>query len=449
MNVSKRAIPLALLLSGCATYTPRPLETPATTAMLDAPVASVLEAKANAIDRPWLAPVTLDLSKPLTPDAIATIAVVNNPDLKAQRVRAGVSDAQVFAAGLLPDPSVSLGVSKVLSGPDPLLDLTSGIGLAINALRTRGVTRTKAEADARQVRLDLAWAEWQTAGQARLQAARIVGQQQLVALAEQSRAMALSLLSRIQSAAGRGDIAGDRLQAAQLSLMNATDTLRTAQSNLADAREQLDKLLGFPPETAVELAPIGLPPSPPPVATLFALAKGRRTDLAALRAGYRSQEAAVHQAVLDQFPSLNLTFNSNRDSAGNLLVGPAVDFTLPLWNRNRGGIAVARATRAALKAEYDARLFQTRADIGTAVAGIKVAMQQRDDALSGLPELRRYALASQRAARRGDLSLETAQNAAQALRDRQMLVVQSETALMQQMIALELLTGAPREVWPQ
>ena len=447
MILRKGAIPLALLLSGCATYTPHPLNDAGT--VLTPPVPSVLEAKANAIQRPWLKPVTLDLSKPLTPDAIATIAVINNPDLKAQRVRAGVSDAQVFAAGLLPDPSVSLGANKVITGPDPFLDLASGLGLDINALRTRGVTRARAEADARQVRLDLAWAEWQTAGQARIQAARIEGLTKIVALAQKSQTVAQSLLTRIQRATARGDVADDRLQAARLSELNAAQTLRTAQGNLAAAREELDKLLGFPPGTRFALAPVSLPPAPPAVATLFAVARKDRTDLAALRAGYQSQEASVHKAVLDQFPNLTLTINANRDSAGNFMVGPAVDFTLPLWNRNRGGIAVARATRAALKAEYDARLFQTRADIGAAVAGIRVAMRQRADALKGLPEVRHYAQASRRAEAHGDLSLESALNAEQALRDRRMLIAQSDTDIVQQMIALELLTGAPRETWPQ
>ena len=436
----------ALLLSACAHYTPHPLDA-GSSAMLATPVPSVLEAQANAIRRPWLAPVTLDLAKPLTPDAIATIAVVNNPDLKAQRVRAGVLDAQVFAAGLLPDPTISLGANKVVTGPDPFLDLASALGLDINALRTRGVTRAKAIADAHQVRLDLAWAEWQTAGKARIQAARIEGLTEVVALAEKSLDVSQSLVERVQRAAARGDIAGDRLQAARLSSLNAMQTLRTAQSNLAAAREELDKLLGFPPDTRFELAPAALPSPPPSIDALFALARDNRTDLAALRAGYESQEAVVHKAVLDQFPTLNLTINTNRDSAGNLLLGPAVDFTLPLWNRNRGGIAVERATRDALKAEYDARLFQTRADIGAAVAGIGVAFRQRSDATHGIAQLKQYATASRRAADRGDVSLEAAQNAEQALRDRQLLIAQSDNDIAQQMIALELLTGTPREAW--
>lgn len=436
-----------LILSGCAHYAPVPLSPDPV--ILVPPIANILEKEATAIQRPWLAPVTFHLSAPLTDDAIATLAVVNNPDLKALRARAGVSDAQVFAAGLVPDPSVSLGASKVMTGPDPFLDLASAIGIDINALRTRGATRAKAREEARQVRLDLAWAEWQTAGQARIQAARIMALKRNVGLALQSQESAQSLLERTQRAAGRGDIPGDRLQAVRLSALSASETLRTSEKDLVASREELDKLLGFPPGTTLALADMALPDMPPPVETLFAIARDNRADLQALQAGYAAQEAAVHKAVLDQFPALNLSINNNRDSAGNYLAGPAIDFTLPLWNRNRGGIAVERATRTALKAEYEARLFQARADIGAARAGIALAFRQRAEAEQGLASLRDYAGLSRQAAVRGDLSLEAAQNAEQALRDRLTLVAQSDQNIHEQMIALELLTGAPREAWTQ
>ena len=438
---------MTLALSCCATYQPMPLE-PAPPVLAE-PATAALSSAASGIRRPWLQPVKVDLSQPLTPDGLSAIAVVNNPDLIAKRARAGVSVAQVFAAGLLPDPSFSAGVSKVLSGPDPLLDLSSALGFDLNALRTRAVSRRIAVAHARQVRLDLAWAEWQTAGQARLQGAKIERLDRIVSLARMSEQMARSLLERLSRAAGRGDIAGDRLQAARLALLNATDQLRTSESDLAAARSELSKQLGLPPGYPIRLAPAPLPGPPPPTASLFALAQDNRTDLSALRAGYASQEASVRKAIIEQFPTLNISLNGARDSAGNLLVGPSVDLTLPLWNRNRGNIAIERTTRAALKAEYDARLFQTRADIAAAEAGLAIAYRRRGDALRDLPHLTRFAEASRRAASRGDLSLETAQNAEQALRDRQTMLAQAEQAIAEQSIALELLTGTPREAWPQ
>jgi outer membrane protein TolC len=410
-------------------------------------VASVLEARASAIERPWLKPAPVDLSAPLTPGGIAALAVVNNPDLTALRSRAGVADAQAFAAGLLPDPTFSIGADKVLSGPDTMLGIASSLGFDLNALRTRGTTRQQARAEARKVRLDLAWNEWQTSGQARLQGARIIALERQVALERASRDSTQTMLDRMLRAAGRGDIGGEQVQGGRLAAFDAAERLRNDEKELCAARFELAKLIGFPPGRALRLASPSLPPAPRDAGVLFALAQQRRTDLQALRAGYAAQEASVHKAVLDQFPKLDLTVNAGRDTAGNVTVGPAVSFTLPLWNRNRGGIAVERATRAALKTEYEARLFQTRAEIAAAVDGLSIARRQREAVLASLPAARLFAEANRRAADRGDLSLATAATAEQTLRDKQLQLAQAERDIAERTIALELLTGAPQETW--
>ncbi|MBN2971052.1 TolC family protein [Roseomonas aeriglobus] len=442
------ALLAALATTACASYTPRPLAT-VDEAVLSPPVAAILARDGAAIDQPYLKPVAIDLTRPLDANAIAVLAVIANPDLKAQRLRAGVADAQAFSARLLPDPTFSTGVSKVVAGPDPLLDLANALAIDINALRTRGARRAQADAQAKQVRLDLAWAEWQVAGQTRIQAVRIQQLERAVANNAASRDATRSLLDRTLRAAGRGDLAADQVQAARVGAFDAQDRLRVTERDLAAARFELTRLIGLPPSYPLVLAPTPLPPNPPAAEALFTLAREQRADLQALRAGYDAQEAATRLAVLNQFPTLGLTINANRDSAGNTLVGPAIDFTLPLWNRNRGGIAVENATREALKAEYEGRLFQTRAEIAAAVGGIAVARRQRNAILRDLPALERFAAASRRAANRGDLAPATAETAEQAVRDKRALLAQAEQDLSEQTIALELLTGTPMEGWPR
>lgn len=438
-------LPGLLPVGGCAPYVAAPLEP--SPAGLAAPVAGLLQAQAAAILRPWLAPSPVDLAAPLTLDGIAALAVVNNPDLAALRSRAGIADAQAFAAGLLPDPTFSFGVAPLLSGPDSLVNLTGALGLDLAALRRRAVTRQQARAQTGQVRLDLAWAEWQMAGQARIQAVRVLALEQMLALARQSAVVAAEQLDRAGSAAARGDLSAADAEVARLAAHDAADRLRTAERDLLAARQQLARLLGLPPATPLALAPLALPGPPPPADRLFAMAQAGRTDLAALRAGYNAQEAAVHKAVIDQFPTLNLVVGPARDSAGNLSLGPTIDFTLPLWNRNRGGIAIESATRAALHREYAARLFQTRADIAAASAGVELARQQRQRALAGLPALAEQAGNTEHARRRGDISRAAAITAGQQLRNRQLLIVQAELAISEQTIALELLSGEPIRGW--
>lgn len=392
-------------------------------------------------------PSPVDLAAPLTPDGLAALAVVNNPDLIALRARAGVADAQAFAAGLLPDPTFSFGADKVLSGPDTFLNIAGALGLDLNALRKRAVTREQASAQARQVRLDLAWAEWQTAGQARIQAVRIKGLSRITGLTREANTAAQAQLARTSRAALRGDVPASDAESARIAAYDAADRLRSAERDLLTARQALARLLGLPPEIELSLAAVALPEAPLPPERLFAIARESRTDLAALQAGYAAQEASVHKAVLDQFPSLNLTVTGNRDSAGNFLLGPAIDFTLPLWNRNRGGIAVERATRDALKAEYEARLFNTRAEIAAAWNGIALARRQLEQAERGLPSLASQAELSARASLRGDLSQAAAATAAQQLRDRQFAIAQARLAIEEQTIALEMLSGTPIEGW--
>ena len=291
----------------------------------------------------------------------------------------------------------------------------------------------------------MAWAEWQTTGQARIGAVRVMSLERTAALDRASRDATQLLLDATLRAVGRGDLSADQVQSARTAAFDSAERYRMSERDLAAARFDLTKLLGLVPDTPLRLRPSVLPEAPLDAAQLFSVAQARRTDLQALGAGYQSQEAVVHKAVLDQFPKLDLTINASRDTTGNKLLGPAVGFVLPLWNRNRGGIAVEKATRDALKIEYNVRVFDARADIAAAVDGIAVARRQRQDIVTGLPALERFVEATSRAASKGDLSPAIAATAAQAWRDKQIQLMQSERDIQEQWIALELLTGTPLE----
>ena len=436
-------IAAALLLSACSIYRPQPLEP--NPVILSPPVAAVLAQDSAQIERPYLKGVAVDLTEPLDSSQIAILAVIANPDLKTGRLRAQVAGAQSFAARLLPDPTFNIGRDFLLSGPDQLDNLAAALGIDIHALLTHSVVRDKARSEEQQVRLDLAWAEWQTAGQARIDALKVMSLERIAALDRASRDATQSILDATLRAVGRGDLRVDSLQVARTAAFDAGERLRITERDLAAARFDLSKLLGLPPDTALKLRSSTLPEGRLDAAQLFAIAQTQRADLKALRAGYASQEAAVHKAVFDQFPKLDLTINATRDTSGNKLLGPNVGITLPAWNRNRGGIAVERATRDLLKAEYEVRLFETRAEIAAAVDGIEVARRQRRDILAALPALVRFVESSSQAASRGDLSPATAATATQALRDKQTQLTQSEQDIQVQWIALELLNGTPLE----
>ena len=70
-----------LALDACQSYQPSPLRS--SPDVLAAPHRAAVARAAASIDRPFLRPATIHLAAPLDTNAIATIAVIANPDLKA------------------------------------------------------------------------------------------------------------------------------------------------------------------------------------------------------------------------------------------------------------------------------------------------------------------------------------------------------------------------------
>ncbi len=442
----------SLALAACAVYAPAPLPS-LPDAQSAAALTNILYRNSEVVDARFQSEsaTAIDLSAPLDASAVATLAVLHNPDLYSLRATLGIAQAQVFAAGLMPDPTFSMGVDKVLSGPDELNALTAALGFDLNFLRTHAVQQTQAKAGEMQVRMDIAWAEWQTAGAARLLVARIGSLQQLHTLAVGNNALSQAALSSWQRAAQHGDVTSTQVQLASVAAIAAQQAVNQAKAELAAAKLDLNTLLGLAPDFPLQLAPLSATLAAaaalPALDVLFTQAAQSRADLVALRLGYDAQEAAVHKAVLDQFPALALTINGARDTGGNRLLGPALNFSLPLWNRNRGGIALEKATREVLQREYAARLLQTRADLAAALANVALATTQQHNLQQALPALQQLALGSRAAAMRGDLTVTAAAAAEQSVFDQQSQLVLAQQSLAEHWIALELLSGVARDQW--
>ncbi|MGH8504818.1 MAG: TolC family protein [Stenotrophobium sp.] len=438
-----KILPLALGLSGCASYTAMPLDGSDVEQALQSPDRGALTRAAADLHHPRLAPVMLDFSKPLTPDELAVIAVLANPDLKALRARQNVVQAQVFAAGLLPDPQLSLGLDHPITKGFTNA-FAAGLSLDIGALFVRGKNVDAAQSAAQQVRLDIAWQEWLAAGQARLLAVRIASLEQAAQLTQDGRDIADRALSRALTAAGRGDLKADEVELRRIAAADADTRALTVARDLAAARQDLNRLLGLPPDAALNLAVVAPPvETTPDAAALFERAKHQRLDLQAFAAGYQSQEIAVRRAVLGQYPRLALTLNRNRDTSGVQTFGPAISLDLPLWNHNRGAIRVAEADRSQLRAEYEARLFNTRADIAALVDSISREQTQLEQLSAQIPALQQIAGHFAAAAQRGDVTASAAEAAQASLLDKQLALNGLQQAIDEQRIALELNVGAP------
>ncbi|MFK2903093.1 TolC family protein [Dyella ginsengisoli] len=347
------------LLAGCATYRPLPL--PAGHG-----AASVGQLSAPLPARAWLPGHRFDPADGLDVTELATLAVANNPDLRSKRDALGVARAQAFAAGLLPDPQLDLGADFPRSNAaDLTTGYSAGISADLGALLTRSSRVAAARSQAQQVNLDLLWAEWQTVAQARLLFEQVTTLQARQVRLQRERDAVAPLVRQVQAALRAGNLTHDAASAGLNALADVRQRLADNAVALHQVEADLHALLGLAPDASITLVGPPWQAEPAPAAVRQALddLPRRRPDLLALQAGYASKEAELRGAIRAQFPAITLGFNTARDTSAVYTNGVTLGITLPLFDRNRGNIAVATATRQQLRDDYAARVLATRTDI--------------------------------------------------------------------------------------
>ncbi len=100
------------------------------------------------IGLPGLKPAPFNARDGLDATETVILAVLNNPDLKAERLKRGIGRAQLMDAGLLPDPQLSAGMDHPTGGgPRPDECLQPGNQCQdLRALITRGAAKDSARA---------------------------------------------------------------------------------------------------------------------------------------------------------------------------------------------------------------------------------------------------------------------------------------------------------------
>jgi outer membrane protein TolC len=383
--------------------------------------------------------LAFDLSDGVDIDEAAVIAVVNNPGLRALRAGYGVADAQVFAAGLFPDPQISLGSDKPTNQTDTQVRAFSlGIGYDLGAVLTRNPTQAAATAAAEQVRLDVVWQEWQVAQQVRIAATRYRTQARKLEVLRTARDRFAARAEASMKALGEGDLTVDVAGTDLSALLDGGSRLYQLELQHSDTAHELNGLLGLRPEVALPLIGADTAPEMPADIDVAAIEE-RRPDLLALRAGYESQEARVRLAVWHQFPALTVTWNRARDTGSVWTTGFNAALNLPLFTGARGEIAVEKATREKLHAEYLDRLAQTRSDVSRLAADAQIAEARLVDLRARLPELERMADQARLGYTVGELAAFVSINLDSALVTNKIELIDLEQTLWETRIALDTL----------
>jgi outer membrane protein TolC len=330
---------LMLIPAGCDRYDPQPLSAERIDRSLAPPDAAALRVKVSEIHHPTLRMVALDPAAGLTPDEAAVLAVLVGPSLQAQRDQRATSAAQLLQAGILPNPQLAYNMEFPVGGADRGAFNAYGVGVNwdINALITRDARVRAAQEGLASVDLDIAWQEWQTAQAARLAVYDLFALQQQLALVQDVDTRLRENLKLMQSAVEQHQKTVLDLAAAEAASRDAHAAVLTGQHGVEHQRLMLNRAMGFPPDTRIEISSaIDLPDrlDPRSLPDLTAGLETRRLDLLALHRGYNSQEETVRAAILGQFPKINLGLDNQRDNTDVKSIGFDIGIELPIFDRN-------------------------------------------------------------------------------------------------------------------
>ncbi|MEP6632863.1 MAG: TolC family protein, partial [Luteimonas sp.] len=380
-------------------------------------------------------------AQPLSDMQAAHLALSNSPDLVAMRAKVGVADAQVFSAGLIADPQLSASIDHPAQA-DLVDGLTGSLGFDLMSLLGRGSRVEQARRQREQTQLEVGWNEWIAFNHVRTLVRRVVALERQVEMAREASDAAQTLYRQSARNVQIGDARLDDASVYQVGWIDAQDRALGLERQAIAARDELNTVLGLPPATVLTLkAPtVGSVVRLNPQA-LAQRAAEQRLDIRALRSGYAAQEQGVRLAVRESLPLPQLDVTRTRDTSAIWTSGLGIVLPLPLWNRNRGAIAVAIATRAQLSSEYIARLLQTRGDIAATIDDLQRAEAQRRALAEQLPALRSAARTVSSAAQRGDVPLTTYNTLRASLLDKELTLLLLEQAESEGEVALDTAVG--------
>lgn len=414
-----------MLVAGCAHYTALPLAT-------DPPLARSL----TALDG-------IATAAPLTVEQVVALALANNPDLKAARLRRGVAAGQATQAGIIANPSLSGAFLPLLSGAGTVPAWNLGLAQDIKSLITYRSRRRAADATTRQVAADVVWQEWQVAGQARQIATDLIVNRRSRASYDAAYRLLAGRNAKLEQALAARTVTLLTVAPDRVALQVARASLNTLDQTQLALAHQLNALLGLAPDVVVPLVadPVLPPFDPATIRAELATLPARRPDLLALRLGYASADEQLRQAILSQFPDLILGGTASSDSSKVINGGPNVQVGLPIFDRNQGNIQIARATRAQLNAEYAARLAATTGTVGALLVEYEQLSAQLAVARRDLPAARLAATRAEAAFGASNIDERGYVDLVSNRFTREQEIMTLELALLDRQIAIQTLIG--------
>lgn len=389
--------------------------------------------------------MTASITGQFTADDAATLAAANHPALEAAGYAVEEAKGEALQAGLPPNPELDVGVEGWKSGDDEGgHELLVGISQTLPISGTRNMARkagmigaAAASADTEALRLEIA-------GAARNLFHETLAAQERQRILSEIFTDADALASLTQIRFEQGDIAEVDLMRAVAERNRYLAEKENADKLLKGLRSQLAELCGIPDVELPEcvggsMLEASMLPSPAELKdALLAHPRGKARKMREAQAAAALQ-AVRRNAIVE--PTLRIGMRRDDASKDNTLdVG--ISIPLPLFDRNQGAEAAARAREQRIRAENESdlrELVRTCLALRTeAEAAIAEAETTRSNVI---PQLTAAYTAVEKALELGGVTVFETLAAKRDVAEAQLTLIESERKAHIALITLNTLLG--------
>lgn len=315
-------------------------------------------------------------------DQLTVAAWTLRPDIAVARSEIEAARANIRVQGKRPNPTVSLGPERVISGAGGVSPwvLANAINFPIETAGKRGIRRQRAVASEQVAAWHLGEVLWMARSEVRNALFARDFAERIVTLDDREAALRSDYLDWIDTRIKFGGAAAqDRFIASQ-SLAEVESRRGLDNANLAAASAGLATSIGIRPDAFETVSPAypaldHIPEiAPADLAAARDAALANRVDIRRALAEYEVAEQDLRAAVAKQYPDINLGPGYLFDQ-GDHKITLTVDFPIPLFDNGSAAIDAAIAARKVAAAKFNQVQAKALAEIDSSFARYQATLK--------------------------------------------------------------------------
>jgi cobalt-zinc-cadmium efflux system outer membrane protein len=366
------------MLLGCASFHDEPLSPSQTASHFEArtlrseELRKYIESNLHHEVVPW-PPETWDL------EMLTMAAFYFNPEMDVARARCEVGRADVITAGEIPNPRAGfIPMYHANQMGLPPWTLTLALDIPVETAGRRGYRIAAARHLSRAALLGLNNTAWHVRSRLRQDFLSLFGLLQKIRLLEKRKLILSDMVELYRQRLAAGEASSFVLTASTIEHDKAALSLSRAEKDAALAWQKLAGSIGLPAR-ALSVIDISWENMERPNAALYSSVMRRqallgRADIQAELEKYEATQSELRRQIVKQYPDIHLGPGYSWDQGDNeWFLG--VSLTLPLFNRNEGPIARAKALRKEAAAQFEALQYSVIEEIDAAYQSYKDSLR--------------------------------------------------------------------------